>query len=249
MPAIDYPQQQTGLQGLDPTGKTQDQLYGPSGLYTGILSQAQAMQGTGQQASALQLMQQQQAGLSPQQQPAPPPSPTPAASSVQDLANYLAKSYGVELGRKSLVDEQGNFTRMPQGAEEAAKFNYIAQAIADQQNRQQQAKSIAALQTEAGLVQSRGRGSLAALQSGTYRALAGQYNEMQYVADDFSYFIQEDFMRRQEALVRKAEKLAKKRRQGAMIGAIAGGVIGSVVPGIGTAAGVAVGGAIGGGMY
>jgi hypothetical protein len=174
----------------------------------------------------------------------------PANASVQELAQYLANSYGIPMGRSQLVDEAGNFTRMPTSADEAAKFNYIAQAVADQQNRQQQAKSVAALQTEAGLVQQRGRGSLATLQAGTYRALAGQYNEMQYEADDFSYFIQEEFMRRQEDMIRRAEKLAKKRRRGGMIGGIAGGLIGGLLlPGVGAGAGSMIGSSIGGGMF
>lgn len=240
MPAIDYGQQgQKEQQYFPEAGQPGAQAPGGflGGIMTGLMKQAEGMQQNGQ----------------PPAGPTAPELPqgiNPANASVQELAQYLANSYGIPMGRQQLVDEAGNFTRMPTSAEEAAKFNYIAQAVADQQNRQQQAKSVAALQAEAGLVQSRGRGSLATLQSGTYRALAGQYNELQYQADDFSYFIQEEFMRRQEELVRRQEKLAKKRRRAGAIGGILGAAAGTLIaPGAGTAMGYQLGSSIGGGMY
>jgi hypothetical protein len=242
VPSIDYGQQNKDPQYASESGSTgQYAPGGMGGMMTGLLSQAMGMQGLAGQPG--------QPGAPAGAAQEVPRPVNPANASVQDLAQYLASSYGIPMGRQQLVDEAGNFTRMPTSADEAAKFNYIAQAVSDQQNRQQQAKSVAALQAEAGLVQTRGRGSLATLQAGTYRALAGQYGEMQYEADDFSYFIQEEFMRRQEELVRRQEKLAKKRRRGGMYGAIAGGIVGSLVPGIGTMAGAQVGGAIGGGMF
>jgi hypothetical protein len=248
MPPIDYAQQQQGpqmgsiMEAL--MGRQQQQQEG-TGLTTGSLSLATAMTPTQAMGGG---------GLfgTPTGQPLQPEAPKPptGGSSIQELAQYLADSYGIPMGRQQLVDEMGNFTRMPTDAAEAARFNYIAKAVADARNRQQQAKSVAALQTEAGLVQKRGRGSLATLQAGTYRALAAQYNEMQYEADDFSYFIQEEFLRRQEEMVRKAEKLAKKRRRGSMWGGIAGAAIGTIVaPGVGTMAGYQMGSAVGGGMY
>lgn len=180
-------------------------------------------------------------------------------TSLANLARTLATSYGLPVGRQDIVDEQGNLLVTPDqivaqsGGKEtlggaAAKLNYISAAIARQQNEGQTKKAEAALSAGAGLVRSRGRGSAAAMQSGFYQGLAQLYDNQQYEAADYSYFImkeQMDFAREQQRL---AQKAAKKRGIGGMIGSIAGGLIGTfLAPGLGTAAGAQLGGGIGSG--
>jgi hypothetical protein len=169
------------------------------------------------------------------------PQPKFGATSLDAMAKRLAQSYGLSVGGGPMVDAQGNFLMTPDqlasgsgGAETmgsaAAKMNYIADAISKQQNMEQQAKGTAALQTGLGLVQSRGRGSLATLQEGTYQALAQQYSNQEYEAADFSYFIEKEKMDMQMEMLRKAERLAKKQARGAFIGG-ALGMIGSIATG------------------
>lgn len=149
---------------------------------------------------------------------------------IQQLARNLAQRYGLPMGRGELVDPQGNWLVTPEqlaqasGSGEtmgmaAAKMNMISQAITNQQNQQQQTKGIAALATGAGLVQSRGRGSLATMQSGYYRDIADMYANQEYEAADFSFFIEEERYRMQMELQRRAEKKAKKK---ARIGTVLG---------------------------
>ena len=185
------------------------------------------------------------------------PSAPPAqrgATSLSQLANQLATQYGIPLGQNGLVDEQGNFLQTPdQVAQQsggkigmgaaAARMNLIADAIQRQQQERQQAKSVSALQAGLGQVQQRGRGSLAALQSGYYQDLAQTYSSQQYKADDFSYFIQQDLLNQQQDMMRKQQKKAK---WSAGLGAI-GGIVGTIFGGpgggaIGSAAGQAAGG-------
>jgi hypothetical protein len=111
----------------------------------------------------------------------------------------------------------------------AARMNLIADAIQRQQQERQTAKASSALQAGLGLVQSRGRGSLAAMQSGFYQGLAQLYSSQQYEAADFSYFIQKEQMDMQMDMIRRAEKLQKKK---ARMGTIAG--IGLGIAGIAT---------------
>ena len=208
--------------------------------------------------------------LNAQMLPAAPTAPTqggqstPAgpqvsggSTSLEGLAQSLAQSYGLPIGRGSLVDESGNFLMTPEqiasasgGAETmgsaAAKMNYISQAVNKQQNAQQQQKGIAALQTGLGLVQSRGRGSAAAMQSGFYQGLADMYSNQQTDAADFTYFIQEEQLQRQEAIARKYEKAQKKKSKWGGLGGLIGGVAGALtgVPGlaqVGAAGGSAIG--------
>jgi hypothetical protein len=172
----------------------------------------------------------------------------PGQTNLNDMAENLARNYGIQLGATPLVDEQGNFNRMPTNGQEAVGFQFISQAIADEKNRRQNQKAESALQTGLGQVQSRGRGSLAAVQSGQFENLANLYASQQTKAADFSYFVQKEQMDKAEALVARQEKMAKKAGKRAMIGGIIGAVAGTIIaPGIGTAAGYAVGSGLGGG--
>lgn len=141
-----------------------------------------------------------------------------AQSSLQDLAEKMAKSYGLDFSRGTLVDTAGNFLQTPEqlatGAGEvgttAESMNYIAQAINDQRVRSQQDKATAALQTGAGLLASRGRGSLAALQSGFFQAMAANYTNPNLLPEQqhFSYWIEEE--RYQEQLAIQEAELARR---------------------------------------
>jgi hypothetical protein len=179
-------------------------------------------------------------------------------TSLGNLAQQLAQSYGLPIGKGGLVDEQGNFLMTPDqlaaasGGQEtmgsaAAKMNYISQAITQEQNRRQQQKGIAAIQTGLGLVQERGRGSLAAMQSGFYQDLADLYSNQEYEAADYSYFIQKEQLDIQQSIARDLRKAAEKKSKfggiGGAIGAIAGGLTG--IPGL-SVAGAGLGEAISG---
>ncbi len=189
-------------------------------------------------------------------QPAPG-APEPdrfAQSSLRDLAEKMAKGYGLEFGRGSLVDAQGNFLTTPdqlagqQGnvGDTAAQMNYIAQAITREQNQRQQQKGIAAIQTGMGLVQSRGRGSLAAMQSGFYQDLADLYSNQEFESADFSYFIQKEQMDNALELERMRLKQAEK---GSFLSGILGGAgVGSAFGPIGAIVGGAIGGVAEGGV-
>lgn len=167
-------------------------------------------------------------------------------TSVQQLAQRLAQSYGLAIGRGNIVDAQGNFLVTPDQlasasgdtmGEAAAKMNYISQAIARQQTEQQQQKGIAAIQTGLGQVQERGRGSLASLQTGLYQDLADLYSNQEYQAADFSYFIQKEKMDIAVELQRRKEKLAKKQARAGFIGGIGMGITGIFTGNVGMAMG------------
>lgn len=181
------------------------------------------------------------------------------STSLDQMARSFAQQYRLPIGRGRLVDEYGNFLVTPEemaassgGAvttgEAAAKMNYISQAITRKQNADQQQMGRAAIETGMGLVQSRGRGSLAAMQSGFYQDLADLYSNEEYEAADFSYFIQQEQLNVAADLQRRQEKLFKEQsRQQFIIGAIqtilgaATGNVGTAVAGAGTAAASAEG--------
>jgi len=128
-------------------------------------------------------------------------------SSLRDMAEKMATQYGLDFSRGSLVDEEGNFQMTPDQlaaggdlSDTAANMNRIAQAINDQRVQMQQDKATAALQAGAGLLQKRGRGSLAALQSNFYQAMAANYTNPNLLPEqqDFSYWIQKDQMEEAE---------------------------------------------------
>lgn len=246
-PATTQPGQQQQDQGMPP---------GQGGLQPGKVqmptTQTRALGATGLQQQAQAIAQNGQ-GLTAQAQQAPGGQmpranvQRPGQTNLNDLAENLAKNYGISLGATPLVDEQGNFNRMPTGGQEAVGFQFISQAIADEQNRRQQAKAEATLQTGLGQVQQRGRGSLASMQSGMYEGLANLYASQQHRAADFSYFVQKEQLDKAEQLISRQERLAKKMGKRAMIGGIVGGVAGFMVGGpVGAAAGYSIGSGMGG---
>lgn len=146
------------------------------------------------------------------------------STSLEGIARNLAERYGLPVGRGRIVDEQGNFLYTPEQladasggsvtmGEAAAQMNYISQALANYRNEQQQKKGIAAMQTGMGQVQSRGRGSMAAMQSGFYQGIADLYANQEYEAADFSYYIQKEQQEIAMELQRRAEKQARKNAQ------------------------------------
>lgn len=155
------------------------------------------------------------------QTPGAPPAPM-GTTSLQALAQRLASSYGLSVGRDQIVDAAGNFNFTPDqiakasgGADTmgtaAAKMNYIASAIQRQQNQQNLQKSEAALQAGLGVTSQRSRGSMVEQQQQFYQGLASLYQNQEYEAADFSYFIQKEKQDIEAEMLRKAEKLAKKK--------------------------------------
>jgi hypothetical protein len=150
-----------------------------------------------------------------------PMTPT-GQTSLQALAQRLASSYGLAVGRDQLVDSAGNFNFTPDqlssasgGSETmgtaAAKMNYIASAIQRQQTQDAMKKSEAALQAGLGVTSKRARGSMVEQQQGFYQGLANLYQNQDYEAADFSYFIQKEKMDIEQEILRRAEKLQKKK--------------------------------------
>lgn len=153
-----------------------------------------------------------------------------AQSSLSQLSNSLAQSYGLPIGRNPYFDDQGNALQTPDQiasqtgqnvGDVSAKMQLIGDAVQRRQQEQQMKKSEAALQSGIGLVNSRGRGSLATLQSGLYQGLAQLYQDQQYEAADFSAFIQNDMFRQTMDLEKQKLKAAKK-------GAKAAGIMGGI---------------------
>lgn len=174
------------------------------------------------------------------------------SSSLDQMARNLAQRWGMPIGKGRLVDEQGNFLMSPQQiadasggrvtlGEASAQMNYISQALSRRQNEEQQQKGIATMQAGLGLVQSRGRGSMAAMMSGYYEGIADLYANQEYEAADFSYYIQKEKMDIETELQRRAEKLAKKQARGQFIAGI-GVTIASLYTG--NVAGVVAGGSM-----
>jgi hypothetical protein len=162
------------------------------------------------------------------------------SNDLNSLARSLAQNYGLDIGRGDIVDERGNLLLTPDqvqassgGSETigsaAAKLNYLSAAISKEMNLKQQQKGIAALQTGLGQVQKRGRGSLAAMQSGLYQDLADMYSNMEFEAADYSYFIEKERMDLARELDRRARDISKKRARSQFWGGVAmglGGILG-----------------------
>jgi hypothetical protein len=172
------------------------------------------------------------ATLGGQQQPGGAPGLPQGQTSLQALAQRLASSYGLAVGRDQLVDSQGNFMMTPDqiakasgGADTmgtaAAKMNYIASAIQRQQTDANMKKSEAALQAGLGVVSKRGRGSAVEQQQQFYQGLANLYQNQDYEAADFSYFIQKEKMDIEQEMMRKAEKLQKSKAKAGFWGGLA----------------------------
>lgn len=239
-PSNPAPSQQ--MQGLPPTG-LQQQLASLNSMYQQVQGasmvgfnvnqqQMQAAQagGTGELAQGGQI----------------------GGSSLDAMARNLAQRYGLPIGRGRLVDQYGNFLMTPQQladasggkvtlGEAAAQMNYISQAISRRQNEQQQQKGIAALQTGLGQVQSRARGSMAALTSGYYQDMANLYANQEYESADFSYYIQKEQLDIQKELQRKAEKVMKQQARAQFFTGIALMATGNYIGGGAMVAGSAEG--------
>jgi hypothetical protein len=153
-------------------------------------------------------------------------------SSLDSMAKNLAQRYGMPIGRGRLVDDQGNFLLTPQQladssggkvtlGEAAAQMNYISQALTRRQNEEQQQKGIAAMQAGLGQIQSRGRGSAAAMMSGYYQGIADMYANQEYEAADFSYYIQKEKQMIEEEIRRRAHKQQKKQGRTNVVAGVA----------------------------
>lgn len=208
------PQQQQ--QGLPPTG-LQQQLSSLNSYYSQVQNTRSptGMGGIGFDPRQQQFQQAQlgQTELEPDQQI--------GATSLDAMARNLAQRYGMPIGRGRLVDDYGNFLMTPQQmadasggsltlGEAAAQMNYISQSLTRRQNEEQQQKGMAALQAGLGQVQSRGRGSLAALTSGYYQDIADLYANKEYEAADFSFYIEKERLDIANELRRRELKAQKK---------------------------------------
>lgn len=235
------PQQQTATPGLPPTG-LQQQLSSMQRQYSAyskaripglgnIGVDVNANAGGNQQSLRAGLTGSQggQAGQAGNQPGASLPQ---GQTSLQALAQRLASSYGLSVGRDQLVDASGNFNFTPDqiakasgGADTmgtaAAKMNYIASAIQKQQTEGNMKKSEAALQAGLGVVSKRGRGSAVEQQQQFYSGLANLYQNQDYEAADFSYFIQKEKQDIEQQMMRKAEKLTKSKAKAGFWGGVA----------------------------
>lgn len=214
--------QMTGQQGRIPMSAMLEQLQGQQQR----LSQIEERYGIQHQSAAETAM---GAGVPPLEA-----ARQGGAEGVSQLGQQLAERYGVA-GRAPLIDQAGNFTREPAGADEAAKFQYIALALANFQAQQKEQQAQAARAAGIGLVQQRGRGSLATLTSGGYESLAGGYERqverVTSMQPDFSYYIEKEMLERQEAIVEKQLKMQKKQGKYGFIGGILGAGIGLLAGG------------------
>lgn len=195
----------TNVPGLPPTA-LQMQMTSLNEQYEQSQALGAQLQTGGQPQTGGPLTLQQPPATGAQPAPGAPQSGQYAQSSLQDMAEKMASQYGLNFSRGSLVDSSGNFVTTPdqlaglqQGGDvgdTAAQMNYIAQAINDQRVKMQQDKATAALQAGAGLLQKRGRGSLAALQSNFYQAMAQNYTDPNLLPEqqDFSFWIQKEQM-------------------------------------------------------
>lgn len=241
--------QPTAVATLPPTGIQQQVSSINQQQQKGKLAQAAVTQIGGQQQTA-------QAQIPPV--PGDDYTATPiGTTSLERLTSSLASQYGLDVGGGSIVDEMGNITLDPKAyAEEqgmgvidvAQKMSYMSQSLADYQNRQAQQKSIAALQSGLGQVRSRGRGSLAAMQSGFYQQMSQVYSDpnMLSQAQDFSYYVLDEMQSRELAMREREMKKQKTGIIGGILGAV-GAVVGAIYGGgAGAAAGASAGMAIGG---
>jgi hypothetical protein len=117
-------------------------------------------------------------------------------------------------------------------------MNRVAQALNDRQIEMQQDKATAALQSGLGQVQQGGRGSLAALQSGFYQAMAANYTDPNLLPEqaDFSFWIQKAGFEEAEAN-REKEDAATGGGGGSATGGGGSGSGGSATGGGGSGSG------------
>lgn len=251
------PAAQQQQQGLPPTG-LQQQLASLNQFYGQVQNAGQGQPGMGGLGFNVRARQFSQA-QNQQDQGSLGQDMEIGSTSLDAMARNLAQRYGMPIGRGRLVDDNGNFLMTPQQiadasggsvtlGEAAAQMNYISQAITRQQNEEQQQKGMSALQAGLGQVQSRGRGSMAAMMSGYYQDIADLYSNQEYEAADFSFYIQKEQLDVATELQRRAESLAKKQARGQFIAGI-GVTIASLYTGniAGVAAGASmIGGSAGG---
>lgn len=241
------PLQQQGGQGMpQQSGGQQGQGLPPTGIQQQLNSLNQSYQaaqgGYGMRKAGVDIRQEQfnQAQGSPGQGALQ--GQRMGSTSLDQLGRQLAQSYGLSIGRGQLVDENGNMLMTPDqiagasgGSETlgsaAVKLQYISQAIAKQQNEQAQKQGLAAIQTGLGQVQSRGRGSLAAMQSGMYQDMADLYANKQYEAADFSYFVQKEQQDIALHIQARQEKLARRQARAGVITGVAMMAAGNYVSG------------------
>lgn len=224
-------------QGLPPTGLQQQLASLRQGYQQARTASIPGLGGVGVDVNAgaggrqQELRRPMAAGVEPgMQRPA-------GSTSLNELARKLATSYGLAIGRDQLVDDQGNFLVTPDqlvagsGGQEtlgtaATKLNYISSAIQRQQTEQSSRKAEAALQAGLGLTSQRRAGSMIEQQQQFYAGLADLYSNQDFEAADFSYFIQKERMDMEMEMMRKAEKLQKKKARAGFLGGIATGVFG-----------------------
>lgn len=261
-PSTQQPSGQSGGPGLPPTGLQQQLNSLRQGYNAYRQARVPGLGGVGVDvnANARQNNQSLRAGVTGQAQQEQTAqatmgaAPMPAGqTSLQQLAQRLAGSYGLAIGRDQLVDAAGNFNFTPDqlaqssgGAETmgtaAAKMNYIASAIQRQQTQDAMKKSEAALQAGLGVTSKRARGSMVEQQQQFYQSLASLYQNQDYEAADFSYFIQKEKMDIEQEMIRKAEKLAKSKAKAGFWGGLAmtglniaaGNYVGAVQSGMNT---------------
>lgn len=216
------PASQQQQQGLPPTG-LQQQLNSLNNLYsqTQNAGVGQGLGGIGYNVRKQQFDAAQQQGGGELGDVAAPV----ANSNLDSIARNLAQRYGMPIGKGRLVDDNGNFLYTPEQlaeasggsmtlGEAAANMNYISQALTDVRNEKQQKKGLATLQSGLAQINSRGRGSMAALTSGYYQDIANLQANQEYEARDFSYYIQKEQQDIAMELQRRVEKAQKKQAQG-----------------------------------
>jgi hypothetical protein len=224
----------------------------PAGMQTGLMQQLQARrlqnqrgiiaQGAG--LSAVEGQMGMQTGRAAPGAQSISPGTGGGAGSLNNMAQQLARSYGLPIGSGSMVDEYGNITYQPKNEEEMMKLQMISDAIYNRQTQESHARGVAAQTAGMGLVRQRGRGSLAAMQSGMYENLASLYANQEFQQADYTLMIQSEQLQRAERIQQEARRQAKKAKKSGMVGGIIGGVVGFVIAG---PAGAAVGYGIGSG--
>lgn len=234
------------------------------GMQTGLMKQAQSMQTASMQSSvsgfnsAIGGLEQQygiQTGRAApgaqMAQPTQPQGSTMGSGSLNNMAQQLARSYGLPMGSSGqMVDPYGNITYQPQSEEEMVKLQMISDAIYNKQIQDSHAKGVAAQQAGMGLVRDRGRGSLALMQSGMYENLANMYANQEFQQADYTLMIQQSQLRRREALEERARREAKKSRKWGAIGSLVGGIAGFAIGGpMGASIGAGVGGQAGSELF
>lgn len=163
---------------------------------------------------------------------------TAGGNNIQGIANRLAQSYGLAVGRGQIVDERGNFLITPEqlagasgGAETAAtaavKMQQMATALYNEQRRESQKRAQASAGAAAALAGQRGPGSLLQQQSGALQNLSQVYQAEDYEMYDFSGSIAVEQMNIAQELFKRQEKWMKKKARGQFVGGIIQTLVGA----------------------